>query len=434
MNLDLTVRTLGEGSVPSPIFELRKLSKVKDQLQQLFTEERRIRFDASLPPKPGTEGLSFESPSLPRNIFFEPARTKVAIVSCGGLCPGLNCVIRGLVLDLHYWYGINDVWGIRYGYSGILPAADPPPKKLTPELVSDIHKQGGTMLGSSRGDPGVGKIVDSLSSQGFNILYCIGGDGTLRGAHAIAEEITRRRLAIAVIGVPKTIDNDIPLVYRSFGFQTAVEEARKVLDCAHVEAKGAKNGVGLVKLMGRAAGFIAAHATNASGEANYCLIPEITFPLEGENGFLEHLRHRLAQKRHAVIALAEGAGQHLIGASNQRDASGNTLFNDVGLFLKEKIEKTFKAWGDEIHIKYFDPSYTVRSVPANSADCIFCADLARHSVNAAMAGKTDMLIGHWHGEFTHVPLAAIQGLKKRIDPTTRLWRTVLATTGQPPEW
>ncbi len=434
MALDLTVKTLGEAKYPSPLLESEYLSKIKEKIVPLLDHERRVRYDASLPGAPDAEGLSFESPIPRSRIFFEPAKTKVAIVTCGGLCPGLNSVVRSLVLELHYLYNVNDVWGIRYGYSGLIAGADPSPVPLTPELVSDIHRQGGTILGSSRGNPGVDKIVDSLVDGGISILFCIGGDGTLRGVHAIADEVTRRGLPLSVIGIPKTIDNDIPLVYRSFGFETAVEEAQQVLNCAHVEAKGAKNGVGLVKLMGRAAGFIAAHATQASGDVNYCLIPEINFPLDGDNGFLAHLRRRLAEKRHAVIALAEGAGQHLVGTSGQKDASGNMMFNDIGLFLKDKIEKSFKANNETVTVKYFDPSYIVRSVPANSSDCIFCANLARYAVHAAMAGKTDMLVGNWHGEFTYVPLEAVHGLSKRVCPTSRLWRGILSITGQPPEW
>lgn len=435
MKLDLTVRTLGEAVVPSPIFSSKHLVNFKDKILAMVNTKRRMVYDALVPPKEeSVDGLTFELPAAPEKIFFDPSKVKAAIVTCGGLCPGLNCVIRSLVLELHYLYNVNDVWGARYGYSGLLAGAEPPPIQLTLEMVSDIHKQGGTILGSSRGDPGVSKIVDSLTANGFSILFCVGGDGTLRGAHAVADEISRRKLPISVIGVPKTIDNDIPLVYRSFGFQTAVEEAQKVLNCAHVEAKGAKNGVGLVKLMGRAAGFIAAHATQASGDANYCLIPEVRFPLDGDNGFLAHLRRRLESKRHAVIALAEGAGQNLVGDSGRKDASGNAMFNDIGLFLKEKIEKAFKAWGEPVSVKYFDPSYIVRSVPANSSDCIFCADLSRYAVHAAMGGKTDMLVGNWHGEFTYVPLEATHGLTKRVDPMSRLWAGILSTTGQPPDW
>ena len=241
-------------------------------------------------------------------------------------------------------------------------------------------------------------------------------------------------MAISVVGIPKTIDNDVSYVYRSFGFQTSVEEARKVLTCAHVEAKCAYNGIGLVKLMGRDAGFIAAAATKASGDVNYCLIPEAKFPLYGEGGLLDVLQQRILDRKHAVIAVAEGAGTELIGASSEIDASGNKRHNDIGLFLKAEIKKAFKEWQIPTTVKYIDPSYIIRSIAANSDDSIFCADLARAAVNAAMGGKTDMLVGYWHGEFTYVPLKAIRNKEKRIRTNSDLWHSVLATTGQPSEW
>lgn len=431
----LQVESLGPATVPSPLVRF-KPGKFEDM--RFRSEEVRVRVDPYVSDgaeEPGPEAsLSFERAGPREHLYFDPRKTRVAIITCGGLCPGINDVIRALVLQLHHWYGVHEVFGIRYGYSGLSAYAKHSPLRLEPDLVDDIHKRGGTILGSSRGSPPVGEMVDTLVNRGINILFTIGGDGTLRGAYEISEEVRRRNVPMAVIGIPKTIDNDIPLVYHSFGFETAVEEARKVLECAHVESKGAANGVGLVKLMGRHAGFIAAYATRASGDVNFCLVPEVPFPLHGEGGLLENLRVRLRQRQHAVIAVAEGAGQHLVGEGEERDASGNVKFKDIGLFLKEEIGKAFAAWGEPVNVKYFDPSYTIRSVPATGQDSIFCADLARHAVHAGMAGKTAMLVGYWHGVFTNVPLRAIQKRRKPMRPTASLWVSVLSSTGQPTQW
>ncbi|HOE96018.1 MAG TPA: ATP-dependent 6-phosphofructokinase [Candidatus Sumerlaeota bacterium] len=430
MTESLAVTTLGEPRLDSP---LRARDEGDGAVFHFVDEAARVPLEPRAAAAQAGQA-SFEQAGPRERIYFDPARTRAAILTAGGLCPGLNDVIRALVLHLHYWYGVHDVLGVPYGYDGLLPGNETPPRPLTLQAVSDIHTKGGSELGSARTPPDPEAWVDTLQALGVNVLFSIGGDGTLKGLHAISEEARRRGMALAAIGIPKTIDNDIPLVYRSFGFQTAVEEADRVLDCAHVEATGARGGVGLVKLMGRHCGFIAAHATLANGDVNYCLIPEIPFRLEGEKGLLAHLRDRLRRRRHAVIVVAEGAGTELIGLSDRKDASGNRLLNDIGLYLKDEISRQFRAWGDEVHLKYFDPSYIIRSVPANSNDSIFCADLARFAVHAAMAGKTDLLIGQWHGIFTHIPLTAIIGKRKQIDPEGNLWRSVLATTGQPARW
>lgn len=375
--------------------------------------------------------LGFERAGAREKIFFDPAKTKAAIVTCGGLCPGINNVIRSLVLELRYNYGVNDVWGIRYGYQGLNPEVARPPLELTPECVEGIHHLGGTMLGSSRGPQEPGTMVRYLQSEGFNVLFCIGGDGTQRGAHMIAQEIKSRNLPIAIVGIPKTIDNDIKFCFRTFGFFSAVSEAEKVIDRAHVEANGVQNGVGLVKLMGREAGFIAAAATMASGEANFTLIPEVPFELEGPRGFLPALESRLRAREHAVVVVAEGAGQDLLQKeSNERDASGNIKFGDIGQFLCEKMKTYFHERQFPAKIKYMDPSYHIRSVPANAADSLLCERLGRSAVHAAMAGKTDLLIGLWHNHLIHVPLEVSTGEKKRLSPQGELWSSVLALTGQ----
>ncbi len=428
---DLQVETLGECTLVSPF---SKFDKLKIPHEHFVNENYRVPVNILTDNTGKTDKLSFERAGGRSKIFFDPKTVKPMIVTCGGLCPGLNDVIRAIVMEMHYWFGVPEVLGARYGYAGLTEDTEYPPITLTPKSVGDIHTLGGTILGSSRGYPGTEMIVDNLERLGINILFCIGGDGTLRGAHDVAELIKERGLKISIVGIPKTIDNDVPFVYRSFGFETSVEAARHVLDGAHVESKGALNGVGLVRLMGRDAGFITCNAALASGDVNYCLIPEVKFPLHGKNGLLNSLRQRLKERRHAVIAVAEGAGQHLIGATDQQDASGNKKYKDVGDFLAAEIKAAFKEWDEPVSLKYFDPSYSIRSVPANADDSIFCFSLAGFAVNAAMAGKTDILIGFWHGEFTHVPLGAAKKSKKRVHPDQQLWRQVIQITGQPYYW
>jgi 6-phosphofructokinase 1 len=371
----------------------------------------------------------FELAGPREHLFFEPAKTKVAIVTCGGLCPGLNNVIRSVYLQLHYHYGVPAVMGIRYGYSGFAPDASAPPMWLNADLVNNIHQLGGTLLGTSRGPVSADIIVDFLEARGVNVLFTVGGDGTQRGAHAVAEEIARRKLKISVIGIPKTIDDDVQFVNRSFGYFTAIEKAKDVIDSAHVEAHCVHNGISIVKVMGRDSGFIAAGATLASQEVNFTLVPEVPFKLEGECGLLALLHRRLLERRHAVIVVAEGAGQHLMPPMEERDASGNLLHRDIGLFLRHKIRDHFAVQRFPVVIRYFDPSYYIRSVPASTVDSVLCDSFARHAVHAAMAGKTDMIVGLQHSVFIHVPIPMATTKRKRL--SNEEWAMVVTATGQP---
>jgi 6-phosphofructokinase 1 len=264
------------------------------------------------------------------------------------------------------------------------------------------------------------------------MLFCIGGDGTLRGAHDLHLEIKKRGLKIGIVGIPKTIDNDILWMVQSFGFATAVSEARNSIQCAHTEAIGAYNGVGIVKLMGRDSGYIAACASMALAHVNFVLVPEVPFELHGEKGLLAALKKRLIERQHAVIVVAEGAGQDLLinAGSAGKDDSGNVLHNDIGLFLKDSIKEYFKAEDISCSIKYIDPSYIIRSVPANAFDSVYCMALAHDAVHAAMAGKTDVVIGRWGTSFTHVPISAATAYRNRIDLESEMWRNVLEATGQ----
>jgi len=374
---------------------------------------------------------SFEEAGPRRMIYFDPARTTVGIVTCGGLCPGLNDIIRGIVNQCHHQYGITKVYGFRYGYEGLVQRYGHTPAILRPASVEQAHNFGGTMLGSSRGPQRIEDMVDTLEDMKVDILFVIGGDGTLRGAAEIVKEIERRGLKKAVVGIPKTIDNDIRYLDKSFGFETAFDAAVQAVKCAYVEATGAVNGVGLVKLMGRDSGFIACYAALAGSNVDFVLIPEVKFELEGDNGLLESLRLRLLKRRNAVIVVAEGAGQHLMQSGDETDASGNKRYGDIGQFLKDRINGYFKARKTEVNLKYIDPSYIVRSVPANAQDNVYCSRLAQSAVHAAMGGKTGMLVGRWHGSFVHLPLHLVTEGRRKVDPTQELWHSVLECTGQP---
>ena len=403
----------------------------------MLNDTERILFDVSSDifskcKETGEVPVSFEKAGPRENIYFEPAKTKVGIVTCGGLCPGLNNVIRSLVNELYYRYGISRVLGFKYGYEGFISKYNHPVVELTPEMVTSIHLNGGTILGSSRGNQDVGEMVDTLEIMNINILFCIGGDGTLRGAHAIHQEIEMRKLKIAVAGIPKTIDNDIDLIQKSFGFETAFSIANDIIRNGHIEASGAYNGIALVKVMGRDSGFIAASAALAIQEVNFVLIPEISFDLYGPRGFLKVLRKRLEERHHAVIVVAEGAGQDFFEpGSHEKDASGNIKHKDIGIYLKEKIQEEFKSKGFPHAIRYIDPSYIIRSVPANANDSKFCNLLAQNAVHAALSGKTDFVVGFWNNHFTLIPIPMVVAKRKKIDVEGELWWNVLEATGQP---
>jgi len=422
---DFTIESLGPCHVPSPvgtddfvpdgerILHDVCLDRVSDQLAR------------------GEEPPSFERAGPRKEIYFDPTKTKAAIVSCGGLCPGINDVIRSLVMCLHYRYGVRNILGIRYGYQGLIPRYGHDVVELTPSVVERIHEEGGSFLSSSRGQQDTGEMVDALERMNCSILFCIGGDGTLRGARAIAEEILARHLKIAVVGLPKTIDNDMCYIEKTFGFETAFTVAVAAIRSAHLEAKGAPNGIGLVKLMGRESGYLTANAALALNDANFVLVPEVAFDLEGERGFLEALHRRMATRHHAVILVAEGAGQAFFEHDDAHDASGNKRLHDIGIYLKERINGYFRDRDDEVNLKFIDPSYIVRATPANASDSIYCTLLGVNAVHAAMAGKTNMVVGKWNNIFTHVPIAAVTSRRNQIDPDSTLWQSVIEVTGQP---
>lgn len=425
--LNFDIQSLGEASIPSPI-----------TVSYFTPDTKRIIYDHDLdtiseyrwddgPP------AAIEVAGPREMIYFDPPKTKAAIVTCGGLCPGINDVIRSIVMELSHRYGVTNILGIKYGFQGLIPKYGHDTMTLTTELVKDVHEVGGSILSSSRGKQDIKEMVNVLKRMNVDMFFCIGGDGTMRATELITEEITRRKLEISVIGIPKTIDNDLNLVDKTFGFDTAISEAVKAIECAHVEAKGSPMGVGLVKLMGRQSGHIAVHAALAQNDANFVLIPEVSFDLYGEKGFLNTLEKRLRERKHCVILAAEGAGQeffHREEGQIETDASGNLRLSDIGIYLRGIIDEYFKNRGMEVNLKYIDPSYMIRSVPATASDSIYCGALGQYAAHAGMAGKTGMLVGRFRGEYVHLPLHAVMS-GRQVDPTGNIWMRVIESTGQP---
>jgi 6-phosphofructokinase 1 len=421
-DLDFTVAKLGECRFRSPLSGVRFTSDDERVLYHSTLDEVKRCLDNGLTPP------AMEAAGPRRMLFFDPSHLACGIVTCGGLCPGLNDVIRAIVRSLHLHYGVHKVYGFRFGYEGLVRRLGHEPLELTPESVHRIHEAGGSILGSSRGPQDPAEMVEYLRGLRVGILFAVGGDGTLRGAQLIGDEAARRGVNVAVIGVPKTIDNDISFVQRTFGFETAVSEARRATYAANAEAEAAPNGIGLVKLMGRDSGFIAAYSALVNNHVNFCLVPEVPFTLER---FLSAVQQRLERRGHAVIVVAEGAGQDLVVKSQERDASGNLKYSDIGVFLRDAITDYFKRSGLTVTLKYIDPSYTIRSVPATAHDAAFSLLLGQSAVHAGLSGRRNMVVSFWNHRFTHVPISLAVSARKKIDPEDALWSSVMTATGQP---
>jgi len=420
-DLDFTIARLGECRFRSPLCGVRFVGDDERVLYHARLEDMQPWLaEGAAPP-------AMEAAGPRAKLFFDPAQVACGVVTCGGLCPGLNDVIRSIVLSLYHHYGVDKVYGFRFGYEGMVPSRGQPPLQLTPDAVGRIHEMGGTILGSSRGPQDPAEMAKTLRELKIGILFAIGGDGTLRGAQDLAAEAARQGMVLSVIGIPKTIDNDVCFVQKTFGFETAVTEARRAIYAANTEAEAAGRGIGLVKLMGRDSGFIAAYAVLVDSHADFCLVPEVPFTLER---FLDELERRLERKGHAVIVVAEGAGQELMARTGERDASGNVKYGDIGVFLRDAIQRHFCRAGKEVGLKYIDPSYIIRSVPANPHDSAFCLLLGHSAVHAGMSGRTNMVVSFWNHQFTHVPIPLAVSQRKKIDLRGVLWNSVLATTGQ----
>ncbi len=431
---DLSIKRFGECKIRSPIH----LSCYTNDLVADFVEDNECilyhRTSSSLnklihqnQPLP-----MFEAAGPRKYIYFDPSKVTAAIVTCGGLCPGINNVIWGIVNSLWNQYNIRQIKGIRYGFRGLVKHAHLEPIRLTPDVVKGSYSLGGTLLGSSRESQPIEEIVDFLIEHKINMLFTIGGDGTQQGALKICKEIEKRGESISVVGLPKTIDNDIEYISHTFGFDTACSIATNILRSAHAEAVASYNGITVVKLMGRQSGFLAATAAVASGVANFVLVPEVPLDLEPPHGFLAALERRLCQRNHAVVVVAEGVGQEIFKqASLQPDDSGNIQLDNIGEYLCRTIQFYFQEKKIDTTVRYIDPSYYVRSVSANSSDSMYCFQLAHNAVHAAMTGRTAMIMGYWNQAFTHIPMEAAISKKKVLNPESDLWLAVLETTGQP---
>lgn len=432
----LNIRSLGERTIASP---LEKLMVECTPGHAFYSDDHRVLVKHELPDvsrmiADGEEFPCFEVAGPRKKIYFDPGQTTCAIVTCGGLCPGFNDVIRAIVMQAYYRYGVRRIYGIPYGFEGLIPEYGHAIVNLTPEAVANIHEFGGTWLGTSRGPQDVLRMVDRLQELGVNVLFVIGGDGSQRGALAIEREARKRGAKLAVVGVPKTIDNDMIYMDKSFGYETAAAAAVNAVHAAHTEARSARGGIGLVKLMGRHSGFIACAAAIASGEVNAVLIPEVPFALNGDHGFLEVIRQRVVSRGHAVVIVAEGAGQELLGQTGETDASGNLRLGDIGHFLKDHLTDHFKKCQTALTLKYIDPSYMIRSVPASPQDRIYCMRLGQAAVHAGMAGKTGLIVARWHSVYVHVPIAVATSARRTVDPGKDIWLSVLESTGQPPRY
>ncbi|GAB4852690.1 ATP-dependent 6-phosphofructokinase 3 [Ancistrocladus abbreviatus] len=410
--------------------------------KQYFVHDDDTVIQKAVQHKDGERGIHFRRQGPRQKVYFRSDEVKACIVTCGGLCPGLNTVIRELVCGMDHMYGIKDIVGIQGGYKGFYARNT---IALTPKSVNHIHKRGGTVLGTSRGghitskivdsieDRGInqegrsGEIVDSIQDLGINQVYIIGGDGTQRGASKIYEEVRRRGLKVAIAGIPKTIDNDIPVIDKSFGFDTAVEEAQRAINAAHVEAESAENGIGLVKLMGRDSGFIAMYASLASRDVDCCLIPESPFYLEGPGGLFEYIDTRLKENGHIIIVIAEGIADTMDAV----DPSGNKILKDAGLWMAQSIKDYFARIKKTVTLKYIDPTYMIRAIPSNASDNVYCTILAQTAVHGVMAGFTGFTVGPVNGRHCYIPFRHITEQQNRVVITDRMWARLLSSTNQP---
>jgi 6-phosphofructokinase 1 len=434
MELNTTIKTLGTPEYLTPIHLSRSDT---DNIYNYIDDDDRVLYDTSLKSflkhqNENSVPVSFEKAGPREKLYFNLSKVKAGIVTCGGLCPGLNNVIRSLVMELWYRYKIKDIFGFRYGYEGLIPSYSHEPILLRPDMVNPIYLQGGSILGSSRGGQDVPEMVKYIKALGVNVLFCIGGDGTLRGARDISEEAEKIKYKLSIAAIPKTIDNDVNFIERSFGFETAVSKASSIIRDAHNEAYGAYNGIALIKLMGRDSGFIAAHTTLTNQGVNFVLVPEAPLKLDGDDGFLNRLKKRLERRHHAVIVVSEGAGQDLFkDLPVEKDASGNIKKHDIGIYLKERISGYFDEIKFPHNIRYIDPSYIIRSAPANANDSKLCSQLAQNAVHGALAGKTNFVVGLWNSQLVYLPIDLAVKERKKINLEGDLWWNVLEVTGQP---
>ena len=360
------------------------------------------------------------------HIALDNLRVKACIMTCGGLCPGLNVVIRELVMALRYNYGVAEIYGIKWGFLGFTQKECW--IKLEPEDVKHIHLLGGTVLGTSRRGFDGEEISKQLIKNNVNMVFFIGGDGTHRGIKELSKILKEKKKKIILVGIPKSIDNDMPIIDKSFGLESVVQESVRTIRAANVEANCNLNGIGLVKLFGRSSGFVAMLSTLAARDVNICLIPEIPFNLYGENGLLDFIFQRMQVKEHCVIVVSDGAR---FSVKDYKTSNGRPV-EDIGLVIKKEIIEKSEELGIEVNLKYMDPTYVVRAVPANEYDCNLCAKLAESAVHCAFAGFTNFSVGMINNKPCMIPLEKMCGKSERkVEFNSDDYLMLLASTGQP---
>uniref|UniRef100_A0A7S1RYX3 Phosphofructokinase domain-containing protein n=1 Tax=Alexandrium catenella TaxID=2925 RepID=A0A7S1RYX3_ALECA len=360
-----------------------------------------------------------------KEIWWDPSEVRAAVVTCGGLCPGLNSIIREVTNTLWHQYDVRHIYGIQAGYNGLSNPEKHKPIQLSPDKVRDIHMKGGSILKAGRGGFNPEQICDRLERLGINMVFTVGGDGTQHASHLLYEEAKRRNLDISIVGLPKSIDNDILFFDKTFGFDSAVSTAADIMRNGWVEATSCDKGVGIVKLMGRDAGFVAMHAALASTIVDLVMIPEVNVKLED---VIEHIDSTLARKNFMLIAIAEGAGQEFV-ATGEKDATGHTKYGDIGTFLRDEINAHLKKSGGRSF--YIDPSYIIRSCPIRPNDHIYCSRLARDAVHCAMRGYTGVCVGPIHNIIVIMPSELIASGKRRVKLTSSAWQSCVQSCNMP---
>lgn len=358
-------------------------------------------------------------------IWWDPADVRAAIVTCGGLCPGLNSIIREVTMCLWHQYGVRHITGIQFGYNGLSNPELYAPKHLGPKAVREIHMKGGSVLKAGRGGLEAERICDNLEKMGVNMLFVVGGDGTQAAGNLLYEEARRRNLQLSIVGVPKSIDNDILFFDKTFGFDTAVSAACNVIRNGWVEATSCEKGVGIVKLMGRDAGFVCMDAALSSTIVDLCLIPEVSVKMED---IMDHIDETLQRKNFMVIAVAEGAGQEHV-ATGKVDATGHTIYGDIGTHLRDSVNKHLKPSGGRCF--YIDPSYIIRSVPIDPNDHVYCSRLARDAVHSAMRGYTGVVVGPIHNVICMIPMQLIASGKRHVPTKSSNWQACVQVCNMP---
>jgi 6-phosphofructokinase 1 len=443
----------------------------------------------------------------PRNMLRFPGHhkklLKVGVLVSGGIAPGINAVISGIVQRhvLYHTPQITDlrvpgktprsytlqVFGFRNGFAGLLAGddvtvlydSDSPDEKLRAHLRR-IANRGGSEIGTSRyddllstADPDkrekdLDQVAENLANRHFDILYVIGGDGSMRAAHATWKRSRDNGKSLSVIGVPKTMDNDILWVWQSFGFLSAVEKAREALQQLHTEATSNPR-LCVVQLFGSDSGFVVSHAALASGVCDAALIPEVPFTMKKLADYItERLSKRFrpgagGQSPYGMIVMAETAvpqdaedylsdpevdldenekaaiqafvskGCRVHGQTPDELRTGGLKV--VSRVLQKRIRemKVDDAYWADFRVFTNEPRHLLRAIPPSASDVAFGQRLGVLAVDNAMAGYTDFMISQWMTEYVLVPLDLVVLGRKRVPPNGIFWKSVVASTGQPPE-